>query len=109
MRKKNNSQRSNNQRKMIRKNNSLKKMTRRNNSLKKYNPKSNNPNKLKSKFPLQNKYHIKNKSKKNKNKQFLLYLKEIDDDTAKKKKQAEMFKKYLEQTGIAMAFQVIFA
>ena len=28
---------------------------------------------------------------------------------AKKKKQAEMFKKYLEQTGIAMAFQVIFA
>ncbi len=33
----------------------------------------------------------------------------IDSETAKKKKQAEMFKKYLEQTGIAMAFQVIFA
>ena len=31
------------------------------------------------------------------------------DEAAKKKKQAEMFKKYLEQTGIAMAFQVVFA
>ncbi len=33
----------------------------------------------------------------------------MNDDTGRKKKQAEMFKKYLEQTGIAMAFQVIFA
>jgi hypothetical protein len=33
----------------------------------------------------------------------------VDNETLKKKKQAEMFKKYLEQTGIAMAFQVIFA
>ena len=31
------------------------------------------------------------------------------DEAAKKKRQAEMFKKYLEQTGIAMAFQVVFA
>lgn len=31
------------------------------------------------------------------------------DEVTKKKKQAEMFKKYLEQTGIAMAFQVVFA
>lgn len=33
----------------------------------------------------------------------------MNDEASKKKKQAEMFKKYLDQTGIAMAFQVIFA
>lgn len=33
----------------------------------------------------------------------------MNDEAGKKKKQAEMFKKYLDQTGIAMAFQVIFA
>lgn len=33
----------------------------------------------------------------------------VNDEASKKRKQAEMFKKYLEQTGIAMAFQVIFA
>jgi hypothetical protein len=33
----------------------------------------------------------------------------VGDETRKKKKQAELFKKYLDQTGIAMAFQVIFA
>lgn len=33
----------------------------------------------------------------------------LDEESSRKKKQAEMFKKYLEQTGIAMAFQVIFA
>ena len=33
----------------------------------------------------------------------------ISDEAGKRKKQAEMFKKYLDQTGIAMAFQVIFA
>ena len=31
------------------------------------------------------------------------------DEATKRKKQAQMFKKYLEQTGIAMAFQVVFA
>lgn len=31
------------------------------------------------------------------------------DEATKRKKQAEKFKKYLEQTGIAMAFQVVFA
>jgi hypothetical protein len=31
------------------------------------------------------------------------------DEATRRKKQAEMFKKYLDQTGIAMAFQVIFA
>lgn len=36
-------------------------------------------------------------------------MSEVDDGQEKKKKQAEMFKKYLESTGIAMAFQVIFA
>lgn len=34
---------------------------------------------------------------------------QVDDETSRRKKQAEMFKKYLEQTGVAMAFQVIFA
>ena len=33
----------------------------------------------------------------------------MNEDTQRKKKQVDMFKKYLEQTGIAMAFQVIFA
>lgn len=33
----------------------------------------------------------------------------MNDEASKKRKQAEMFKKYLDQTGIAMAFQVIFA
>lgn len=32
-----------------------------------------------------------------------------NDEIKRNKKQAEMFKKYLDQTGIAMAFQVIFA
>lgn len=31
------------------------------------------------------------------------------DETSKGKRQAEMFKKYIDQTGIAMAFQIIFA
>lgn len=31
------------------------------------------------------------------------------DEATKKKKQADLFKKYLQQTGIAMAFQVVFA
>lgn len=31
------------------------------------------------------------------------------DEATRRKKQADMFKKYLEQTGIAMAFQVVFA
>ena len=34
---------------------------------------------------------------------------QISDEATKRKRQAEMFKKYLDQTGIAMAFQVIFA
>lgn len=33
----------------------------------------------------------------------------MDEESLRKKKQVEMFRKYLEQTGIAMAFQVIFA
>jgi hypothetical protein len=33
----------------------------------------------------------------------------MDEETLRKKKQVEMFRKYLEQTGIAMAFQVVFA
>jgi hypothetical protein len=31
------------------------------------------------------------------------------DEATKERSRAEMFKKYLEQTGIAMAFQVVFA
>ena len=31
------------------------------------------------------------------------------DEATRRKKQADMFKKYLEQTGIAMAFQVVFS